>query len=313
MSAPRFLNMHWRPDQGMRLVQATADLPGLGETELLVDAPFGGALLIPFANRIRGTIQPDGMLSTRVLGKEIRLPANWRGKHPDAEPCAMHGLVLNSTFEVVDQSRAHVVAALNTDFGGHWLSRAHIRVEATMGESAIDVAVTVHNAGDEVLPMGIGWHPYFRIPSGRREQVRLHLPARQRALVNNYDDVFPTGELAPVAGTPYDFTSPEGTPLGSHYFDDCFTDLAKDVEGHTRADLVDPACGYRMRLMAQSPHVQAVQMYAPPDQAFVVLEPQFNLADPCSEVWPAGVDTGMRDLRPRHDVAWTARWELISA
>ena len=69
----------------MRLVQAVADFPGTGETELLVDAPFGGALLIPFANRIRGRQQPDGTLVTRILGRDVRLPANWRGKHAGAE------------------------------------------------------------------------------------------------------------------------------------------------------------------------------------------------------------------------------------
>jgi aldose 1-epimerase len=310
MSGPRFLSMTWRPDQGMRLVQATADLPGLGETELLVDAPFGGALLIPFANRIRGTQQPDGMLATRVLGKEITLPANWRGKRPGAEPCAMHGLVLNSSFDVVEQSRDRVSATLSTDFGGHWLSRAHIRVEATMNARAIDVVVHVRNVGDEVLPVGIGWHPYFRIPSGRREQARVHLPARRRALVTNYDDVFPTGELVPVEGTPYDFTSPDGTALVSNYYDDCFVDLVKQ-DGDTSVEMVDPASGYRMRLAASSPHVQAVQMYAPHDRPFVVLEPQFNLADPFGEVWPATVDTGMTHLQSGADAAWSVRWEFV--
>src|SRR6185312_12658612 len=105
--------MTWRPEQGMRMLQAVADLPGLGETELLTDEAFGGALLIPFANRIRGCLQPDGTIDTRVLGRDRRLPANWRGTRPDAERCAMHGLALDATFDVLEQSTYRVVATLD--------------------------------------------------------------------------------------------------------------------------------------------------------------------------------------------------------
>ena len=65
--------MTWRPEQGMRMLQAAAHLPGIGETELLTDEAFGGALLIPFANRIRGCLQSGGTMATRVLGRR-RLP-----------------------------------------------------------------------------------------------------------------------------------------------------------------------------------------------------------------------------------------------
>jgi galactose mutarotase-like enzyme len=312
MSGPRFVSMTWRPEQGMRMLQAVADLPGIGETELLTDETFGGALLIPFANRIRGCLQPDGTIATRVLGRDIRLPANWRGKRPGAERCAMHGLVLDSTFTLLEQSTYRVIAALDAGgFGGHWLSRASIRVEAVMWATSIGIVVDVRNCGDDVLPVGIGWHPYFRIPSGRRDQVRVHLPARQRALVNNYDDVFPTGTLAPVRGTPYDFSAPDGAPLGSQYFDDCFVGLVKTPAGETRIDVRDDASGYHMRLTALSPEVHAVQMYAPSDKPFVVLEPQFNLADPFGGVWASNVDTGMKTLQPGDEARWAVRWEIL--
>ena len=48
--------------------------------------------------------------------------------------------------------------------------------------------------------MGIGSHPYFSIPSGVRAQARLRIPASKLAVVNNYDDVFPTGQLVEASG-----------------------------------------------------------------------------------------------------------------
>jgi galactose mutarotase-like enzyme len=162
------------------------------------------------------------------------------------------------------------------------------------------------------LPIGIGWHPYFAIPSGDRERATLHLPAARRARVTNYDDVFPTGELVEVAGTPYDFTPPDGAPLGSQYFDDLFVDLEKTSAGYTEIELHDPQSRYRMRLTAQSRHVTAVQVYAPPDRPFIAIEPQFNWTDPFSDIWPADANTGMVVLPPDADVTWAVRWELLS-
>src|SRR5581483_7475727 len=165
-----------------------------------------------------------------------------------------------------------------------------------------ELSVTARNAGDSLLPVGIGWHPYFSLPSGKREQARLHVPARKRALVNNYDDVFPTGQTEPVAGTRYDFTAADGAALGAHYFDDSLVDLEKTAEGHTRAEIFDPEARYGIRVTALSPEVRALQVYAPPDQAFVVVEPQFNLADPFSPVWPPDMNTGMVILTPGREV-----------
>src|SRR6185312_4127414 len=109
-----------------------------------------------------------------------------------------------------------------------------------------------------------------------------------------YDDVLPTGEIGPVAGGAYDFGRPDGRPLGGLYLDDCFTDLAGPGP---LAELRDPASGVGLRLSSPSAAIRALQVYAPPDEPFVVLEPQFNLADPYGAQW-VGRDAGMQLLRP---------------
>lgn len=332
---PEFIEATLLPGRGMNIFQVRALFPYLGEINLLHSPPvdeaarqlnggaddfmgvasfrFGGALLVPFANRIRGRLLPDARtLETDILGHRVHLPADWRGNHPGAEQCAIHGLMLASKMAVNQATDDHVVATLDAgDFGGYWLSCSHIRVEVNLTADAIEMAVTVKNTGHDLLPVGIGWHPYFALPSGRRDQARLHLPARQRALVNNYDDVFPTGALESVAGTPYDFTAPEGAPLGSRYFDDMFVDLEGTADGRTRVEILDPAARYGIRLTALSPHVSALQVYSRPDQPFIVVEPQFNWADPFSRVWPQAVNTGMVRLAAGAEVTWAVHWQLF--
>jgi galactose mutarotase-like enzyme len=250
-------------------------------------------------------------IDTNVLGRSVVLPADWSGKAPNAERCAIHGLILAAKMQHLEVSGDRVAATLPAgDFGGHWLSAALIHIEVILRADSLTVNVTVSNTGDEKLPVGIGWHPYFAIPSKRRDQVRVHLPARKRALVNNYDDVFPTVVIEPVTGTPYDFTAPEGAPLGSRYYDDSFVDLEQSAGGATRVEIRDPAARYGIRLTASSPHIRALQLYSRPDQPFVVVEPQFNWSDPFSPVCPPNVDTGMVILQPGAETTWSVEWHL---
>jgi galactose mutarotase-like enzyme len=333
---PHFLNATLLPGRGMNWFQARAFVPGLGEIDVLRSPSlqnaveqlnggsgdfmgihsfrFGGAILLPFANRIRGRLLPGGCaIETRMLDRDIRLPADWHGKRPDAEKCAMHGLMLASKMDVAEVSDDHVTAILDAgDFDGHWPSTTHIQVGASLRDTAIELSVMARNTGDSLLPVGIGWHPYFSLPSGKRAQARLHLPAHKRALVNNYDDVFPTGQIEPVAGTPYNFTGTEGAALGHQYFDDSLVDLDKRADGCTQAEIFDPESHYGVRLIALSSEVRAFQVYSPPDKPFVVVEPQFNLADPFSSVWPKQVNTGMVILKPGQEVTWAVRVELFT-
>ncbi len=320
---PHFIDVTVLPGRGMNVFKARAHLPGLGVVDLLHSpsiaqashqAAFscGGAILLPFANRIRGRLTPDEReIETRILDRTVRLPANWHGKHPGAEKCAMHGLMLDAHLDITSRSENQVEATLDAgDFHGHWMSKTVVRASIAIHAAAIDVRIDAQNVGADVLPVGIGWHPYFRIPSGDRPHARVLVPARRRAVVDNYDDVFPTGELLKTACTPYDFSGADGGQLGSMYFDDMFVDLQKTPEGQTTIVVMDPTAHYVMRLIARSPHVTAIQMYAPPDQAFVVLEPQFNLADPFGPEW-RGTDTGMVLLAPGEHVEWSVRWDLV--
>jgi aldose 1-epimerase len=332
---PSFVAATFLPARGMNLFQVRAWLPSLGEVDLLCSPSaeeaqlrFGGgaadymgiqsfscgaALLLPFANRIRGRLQPDGhTIDTRVLGECVTLPADWHGATPGAEKCAIHGLMLNARMQITSHAKDRVEAHFTAgDFGGHWLSRTTVSFAASLRAREIELTVVARNVGDALLPVGIGWHPYFAVPSGHREQVRVRLPAHARALVDNYDDVFPTGAFEAVSGTRYDFMGENGVALGSHYFDDCFVNFDRNASGHIEIELADPAARYGMRLVATSPRVRAVQLFSRPGDPFVAIEPQFNLADPFSSVWPANVDTGMVVVPPGGHTTWSVRWQLL--
>jgi aldose 1-epimerase len=330
-SKPQFVSVELLPGRGMNVFQIKARVPGLGVINLL-ESPtlevarermnggesdyngnqsfkMGGAILLPFANRMRGKLVPGAkQIETQVMDKNVRIPANWQGKNPGAELHANHGFILSSgmtSFRTeADNSHAAAFAVLQAgDFSERWPSKMEVSISATLTDASFVLRVTAKNVGGEVTPVGIGWHPYFTIPSGDRAQARIVIPARQRVLVDNYDNVFPTGKTEPVAGTAYDVSVSSGLSLGKQYLDDTFVALSKDDQGRLEIQLLDPAARYGLRIMGVSKEINAVQVYSPSDKAFIAVEPQFNYADPFSPVWK-GQDTGMVKLKPGESVTY---------
>ncbi|MGA9582891.1 MAG: aldose 1-epimerase [Allosphingosinicella sp.] len=277
---------------------------------------MGAAFLAPFVNRIRGRFMAQTReIETTIAGRIVTLPANGGGKAPGAEQYAIHGLILDRAAQVGERFKVPggeaVQATLDAgDFGGHWLSTARLEFEIRLTGSSFAAVVRAINTGSEPMPIGLGWHPYFNIPSGEREQARIRLPAKSRLAVNDYDEVLPTGEIVPVAGTKYDFTQDGGRALAGLYLDDCFADLVKDSGGRTVCDVIDPSSGYHLRMVSDSPEISALQTFAPPERPMVVIEPQFSWADPYGDSWAPGVDTGMVLLKPGESVDYRVRLEL---
>jgi len=127
--------------------------------------------------------------------------------------------------------------------------------------------------------------------------------------VNDYDEVLPTGRLVPTGGSAYDVAASDGLELGELFLDDCFTDLALGDDKRAVITLTDPGAGHGLRITA-SPPAGAVQTYAPLDQPFVVIEPQFNLADPYARLW-AGRDTGMVRVAPGETTEYAVELSLF--
>ncbi len=339
-NTPRIISAHILPGRGMNTYQLRAYLPGRGEFDMLFAPPIGeapslfdkgpvdfmgnrsfmvgGAILVPFGGRIRGTLCADGKsLETSVLGKTVILPANWSSAgNTRGEKVTMHGLMLQSHMDEVvlsvDDTSAAVTGILKAgDFDGRWIGWSRVATTCTLSEDGFSLRVEITNDGDEDVPMSVSWHPYYMFPSGERGQVRLHVPARSVATVNNYDDVFPTGDIVTVEGTPYDLRDRSGSPLGDSFFDDSFTDLSINDDGNAILEMTDPAAAYGLRIRAGEP-VKAVQVYAPTDQAFVAIEPQFNLTDPFNEeTWGSGANRGMEILQPGESTTYRVSLELF--
>src|SRR5690349_10067122 len=85
-TAAAFVDVSFLPSRGMSLHHARARLPNRATVDLVDGAlSFAGAILLPFANRIRGRLEAGGTtIETSVLGRRVHLPANWSSQRPGA-------------------------------------------------------------------------------------------------------------------------------------------------------------------------------------------------------------------------------------
>jgi galactose mutarotase-like enzyme len=303
-------------------VLASPDLAGIKKMLDADDDVFGNlgyrlgaAFLVPYPNRIRGKLSADGKtLTTAWEGHSITLPANNIGKLPTAERHAMHGLILKAK---TDEVKVHdipggqeVIGVIHAgDFGGHWLSKTDLTLTIRLTAEAVDASIDARNVGAESEPIAIAWHPYFNLPSGDRTQARVHIPGTTVADVDNYDNVFPTGKLSPVAGTKFDLLAPGGVALGSNFYDDNWNHLEWANKTVT-VKVIDPAAHYGIDIIGLSPEIKSIQMYAPPTKQFVAIEHQYNFGDPFGKEW-GSTDTGMVTLKPGQSTKWHVRLHVF--
>jgi aldose 1-epimerase len=106
----------------------------------------GMALLLPFANRIKG-----GKYTWN--GKEYSLPVN-------AEGNAIHGLVMDKIWKIVKSNDTSVSLSLSLDSEGYPTSlEVNTLYEIDFG--SILVRLQINNIGNSNAPLTVGFHPYF--------------------------------------------------------------------------------------------------------------------------------------------------------
>jgi galactose mutarotase-like enzyme len=335
-ASPEFTSAIVAPGRGMEVLQITANYPGKGEVSVLSSPDlatikdmldvkdnangdggyrFGAAILVPYANRIRGQVSSDGKtVNVNWEGHTLSLPGNTSGRQPGAEKHAMHGLILKAKVQDIRQKKTaggeQVSGVLHAgDFGGRWVSSTDLMFTVSLTADAVDVRVTAKNVGKEAEPIAIGWHPYINLPSGNRAQARVHIPGDQFSEMDRRDDMIPTGKLLNVEGTVNDWRAPEGYTLGDRFFDENWCHFQR-TNGAVVAKVFDPAAKYGVEIDGLSPEINTVEAYAPLRAKFVAIEHQYNFNDPFGKQWN-GMDTGMVRLKPSQSTTWHVRVKVF--
>ena len=125
-------------------------------------------------------------------------------------------------------------------------------------DNALKIAYTATT--DKPTPLNLTNHAYFNLAQGQSKDVLAHqvtLPADRYTVVDA--TLIPTGELKPVKGTPFDFTTPHAigerlaqVPGG---YDHNWV-LNQAVGNHSAATVYEPSTGRTMEVTTDEPGVQ---------------------------------------------------------
>lgn len=213
----------------------------------------GLPLLAPWANRLSER-------SYRSAGVRADLGNADLSTDPNGLP--IHGTMWGETWQIESLSARGRAARLRVtfDYGREDLLAAFPfphRIVAVIGVDgrSLSVSTSISPIDDRAVPVSFGFHPYLRLPRGRRSSWRLLLPEREHLELD--DRSIPTGRRVREVA--------EREPIRSRTFDDLY------ALGNVR-ELGIEGGGRRLSVRFDDGYPFA-QVYAPPDASFVCLEP----------------------------------------
>jgi aldose 1-epimerase len=225
-------------------------LDGYDRDEIQSFAWSKSALLFPFPNRLR-----DGQYEFE--GQTYQFPINESRNHN-----ALHGFLYHEPFELVSQEVEEEYAALafQFDFQGtydYFPFPFLFQVRYAISKNLFEATFEVQNTGNQNLPYGFGWHPYFMF-SEKVDDLILEFPVGEEIKLD--DRQLPTGELKPFD----EFAVPK--LIGGGRFD---TGFKLGLEDYAVA--IKNVKGESVELKAKN--LPYLQLFTPDDRKRLAMEP----------------------------------------
>ena len=268
---------------GSRTVNALWAEPGF-ETGTKRASGSGIPILFPFPGRIQGT----------QFEWENQVYALEEG---DGRGNAIHGFVHTRPWRLVERSSDVVTAEFQASIddpslSSCWPSDFYLRASYRVRQARLESHFLAENRGDVPLPVGLGTHPYFRLPLGPdslAEDCRIRIPVSSSW---ELDDMNATGKCTPIDDADSFQT---GLRFGDVTFDNVFSGL-QTLNDCSEARLDDATAGYSVAIRSTSEFRELV-VYTPPHREAICIEPYTCVPD-AFRLARDGIDAGGRILLP---------------
>lgn len=235
---------------------------------------YASSILFPFANRIK-----DGKYNfdNKTYQFEINEPDNNN---------ALHGLVFNKTFEIIDEKvtkdTASIILAYNeTKKCNAFPFTYNIQLEYTFNKENFYLKVTVKNTDEKVFPFTLGWHPYFQSSNLFESSIKFNSSKKivldERCITTGITDT----------------NTSQGIKIAGQQFDDCWI-LDSD-------EVVFKTPKYNLTFNATGDN-NFLQIYTPPKENTIAIEPTTGVSDSFNN------QIGLQVLKPNN--SYNITWHL---
>jgi len=235
---------------GYKTVQDSSD--NLGTT-------FKGSNLFPFPNRIA-----DGKYAFE--GENYVLPLNF-----PQENNAIHGLIYNKTFEVIEHESGEISCQLFIRYiadeaveGYPFNYMLEVTYKLHVDEGFL-CTTKIYNRDDRNILIGHGWHPYFISGNASINDLMLQFPADEILEVDKRS--IPTGKTEKYN------TFNQLRQIESTQLDNCF--LLEQTDKQAEIHIVNNARDFKYAIWQETGihKYNYLQIYTPPHRKSIAIEP----------------------------------------
>ncbi len=219
---------------------------------------FKSAKLSPFPNRIK-----EGTYSFNEDKHQLHV------NFPH-ESNSIHGLVFDEAFRVEREEEGEDFAhlTLSYDYRGRkpgypftYFLQLDFQLHETHG---LTVTTTIRNTGDQAMPVGDGWHPYFRT-GNKVDNLEISFPSDYVFQLD--DQMIPTGERVAFK----DFVKLK--QINNYQFDSCFSLSVNDEKAFVRVEDPQNNIGFSIWQETGRQKYKYLQVYTPPNRKCIAFEP----------------------------------------
>jgi len=218
-------------------------------------ASYNGIILFPFPNRLNKGRYVH-------LGKEYNFPLNEVERSNN-----LHG-VINKVFAIdkIDLEKGRLsLSYAHSQENAAYPFNVILEVEYSLSKNQLDVQLTVRNYSDEVIPVGLGGHPFFSFDT-LVDALLMELPASQFVQVD--DNLIPTNKLIKA-----DRFS-KLCKINEAELDNCFV-----VDSLSDCHIYSPKNNLHFYLKQDRNTLKYLHVYIPPTRDKIALEPVSCIPD----------------------------------
>jgi len=249
------------PEHGACLIDLELNhksvIDGYDKVEDMVANDWGkNIVLFPFPNRLR-----DGQY--QFEGKTYQFPINEKETNT-----ALHGFGMFTKMSVKEidvNENAASITCLYEDLGNSpgYPFPFNFEISFTINNSnEFIVSMCAKNTGTQNLPIGIGWHPYFKL-TDKVEELNLQFPACHKVEIDN--KMIPTGVRIPYN------TFNTLRPIKDTVLDNCFA--MDDQKGRMNLTIANKEMTINYWQETGNGKFNYLQLFTPPYRTCLAIEP----------------------------------------
>lgn len=218
---------------------------------------FKSHFLLPFPNRLK-----DGRFFFE--GKSYQFPINDTNNHH-----GLHGFLSLIPLNFIAQKTVNDICEI--DLKGQFKGLPHfpfpfeIEIKYTLSNTNLTIKTTIKNIGKTNMPIGFGWHPYFKLDTNIIDNLELKLPDCK--LVKIDKRMMPTGKVSTFD------TFAVSRNINKTHFDNCF--LLNKNTAATRAEIILKSKTTTLSFWQETGENACpyFQIYTPDDRKTIAIEP----------------------------------------